>query len=73
MKKGPCVIQNQVRTADTCAQRIVSRFRDKRYRLFRYSRRKNVNKQRKKLPKKERKSKLYNFLQIEEKCGVVSV
>ena len=53
--------------------RIVSRFRDKKYELFRCSRPKNVNKQQKKLSKKERKSKLYNFLQIEEKCGVVSV
>ena len=52
---------------------IVSRFRDKKSKLFRCSRRKNVNKQKNIQGKKERKSKLYNFLQIEEKCGVVSV
>ena len=52
--------------------RIVSRFRDRKYKLFRCIRPKNVNKQRrKKLSKKERKSKLDNFLQIEGKCGVV--
>ena len=54
--------------------RIVSRFRDREYKLFRWSRRKNVNKQKKEiLQEKKEIRKLNKFLHIEEQCGVVLI